>query len=258
MKPFQQSQYALAAHLRNPQQNPAPPGIEDRCLVVYRDLFYRNIESFIANGFPVLRSLTDDSHWHAMVRDFFTLHRCESPFFLDIAREFIAYLEQTRGEVAGDPPFLLELAHYEWVELAMEVNDEPLPKDVVPNGDLRDQVPVLTPWMVLLSYAYPVQLIGPDYRPQLPPETPTFLLVYRDQGDGVHFLVLNPLTARLIELLNGEQPGYDALEQLASESGHAEPAQLIDYGLDLLTEWRHKGIILGTRSQGQLPQPTDP
>ena len=41
---FQQTQYAFAAHLRDPDANPAPPDIEDRRMKIYRELVYNNIE----------------------------------------------------------------------------------------------------------------------------------------------------------------------------------------------------------------------
>ena len=36
----------------------------------------------------------------------------------------IKYLEQERNPHFDDPPFMLELAHYEWVELALSLSDE--------------------------------------------------------------------------------------------------------------------------------------
>ena len=82
---FQQVQYAFAAHIRDPGQNPPPPGIEDRRLQIYRELFYNNVEGFLSSGFPVLRSLMTNEDWHAMARDFFSRHRCHTPYFLQIS-----------------------------------------------------------------------------------------------------------------------------------------------------------------------------
>jgi hypothetical protein len=39
---FQRKQYEFAAHIRDPEKNAAPPGIEDRRLAIYRDLFFNN------------------------------------------------------------------------------------------------------------------------------------------------------------------------------------------------------------------------
>ena len=62
-------------------------------MAIYRDLFFNNIEGFISSGFPVLKTLI---YRQAMagthVRQFFSEHDCRSPYFLDIAGEFINYL----------------------------------------------------------------------------------------------------------------------------------------------------------------------
>jgi hypothetical protein len=76
---FQQTQLALTAHIRDPEQHEGPEGIENRRLKIYRDLFYKNIEGFISKGFPVLRKLFSDERWHAMVRDFMRKHECQTP-----------------------------------------------------------------------------------------------------------------------------------------------------------------------------------
>ena len=52
-----------------------------------------------------------------MVRDFMRRHRSTTPLFTEVGQEFLAYLQDERGPQAGDWPFMLELAHYEYVEL---------------------------------------------------------------------------------------------------------------------------------------------
>ena len=42
-KSFQDKQYEFAAHLRDPENVPAPDGIEDRRMGIYRELFYNNL-----------------------------------------------------------------------------------------------------------------------------------------------------------------------------------------------------------------------
>ena len=123
IKPFQRLQYRFAAHLRDPRRHPAPRGIEARRMKIYRELFFNNVESFLATAFPVLRRITPEARWNAMARDFFARHESHQPLFRGIAAEFLRYLERERGRVKGDPPFLRELAHYEWVELALAVSD---------------------------------------------------------------------------------------------------------------------------------------
>ena len=245
---FMQRQYEFAAHIRNPAQNPAPVDIEDRRMGIYRDLFYNNVESFLANGFPVLREIMDDTDWHALARDFFASHHCHSPLFMEIPREFLTYLEQERGERADDFPFLYELAHYEWVELALSIAEIDNTIVVAAQGNLLDGQPVLSAVAWPLSYRYPVHHIGPDFIPAAADAQNTYLLVYRDSADEVGFIELNQVSARLFALLQEDatRSGREALAIIADELQHPEPGTVLNGGEQILQEWRQRGIILGT------------
>jgi len=245
---FRQMQYDFAAHIRQPDQNPAPDNVEDRRMQIYRDLFYNNIEGFVSGMFPVLRSLYSDDDWHAMVRDFFVKHRCKTPLFLEIGQEFMAYLNEERTLQPCDPPFVHELAHYEWVELALDISEAQLPQDVNPDGDLLDGHPVQSPLAWSLAYQYPVHCIRPDYRPEQPNAHPVYLLVYRTEAFEVKFMEINAVTARLLSLLH-DQPtltGRDALLMIADELQHPQPDVVVNGGLDTLRHLRESGVLLGT------------
>ena len=101
---FQRLQRSFAAHLRNPQRHPAPSGIEERRLTVYRQLFFNNVNGFLEKGFPVLHSLYDNAGWRRLVRTFFDQHAWASPYFLEIPEEFVTFLAETYQPVDGDPP----------------------------------------------------------------------------------------------------------------------------------------------------------
>ncbi len=246
---FIQTQYRFTAHIRDPEGNPRPPDVEDRRMAIYRELVYNNLEGFLADNFPVLRRILSDERWHAMVRDFFIRHRARTPLFTEIAQEFIAYLQDER-EVGDDPPFMLELAHYEWVELALDFSqdDENMPP-ADPNGDLFEGVPVLSPLAWNLSYRFAVHRIGPDYQPVEPAPQPTHLVVYRDRRDQIQFLEINAVTQRLIELLkeNPDHTGHYALRRIAEELNHPQPEVVIQAGRDLLRQLRERDILIGTR-----------
>jgi hypothetical protein len=247
---FQQTQYEFTAHLRDPEKNPAPEGIEDRRLGIYRELLYNNVEGFLSGGFPVIRSIYSDDNWHLMVRDFFANHKSHSPYFLEISQEFLTYLQDERTPRPEDPAGLLELAHYEWVELALNVSDETIDMNTIePNGDLLAAHPVLSPVAWPLAYQFPVHQMGPDNLPTQPPEQPSYLVVYRNRNDEVKFMEINPVTARLINLLQEDDTlsGLRALQQIAQEMSHPNPEIVIQGGLSALQELQKYGIILGTR-----------
>ena len=221
-------------------------------MAIYRELFYNNVEGFLSSGFPVLRKLSVDEIWHCRVRRFFAEHRCTTPYFAEISREFVAWLGSDRGVHPDDPPFIAELAHYEWVELALQVSDadQQLPA-VDRNGDVFDQIPVVSPLAWHLAYRYPVHRIGPEFVPAEPDGQPTYLVVYRDRNDQVHFLELNAVTYRLVELLktNPEWRGRDAVRQIAEELHHPQPDSVMAHGRALLEDLRQRNILVGTRTR---------
>jgi len=222
---FKKHQYEFTAHIRNPSDNKMPDGIEDRRMNIYRELFYNNIEGFIASGFPVIREI------------------------YSVSQEFIEYLENEREAQAEDPAGLLELAHYEWVEMALHVSDETISMDSVDaNGDLLTQRPVFSPVAWPLVYQFPVHTMGPDNLPSEAPAQPSYLVVYRNRNDLVRFLEINPITARLIGLLqeNKNYNGIDAIEHIAKEMNHPNPDVVKQGGLAALRELQEYGIILGT------------
>jgi hypothetical protein len=245
---FIQMQYDFAAHIRQPSVNPPPANVEDRRMQIYRDLFYNNIEGFVSGMFPVLRTLYSDADWHAMVRDFFVKHRCKTPLFLEIGQEFMAYVSQEREPQPCDPAFMVELAHYEWVELALDISEAELPEAVDAEGDLLAGHPVQSPLAWSLTYQFPVHCIRPDFQPEVAPAQPTWLLVYRNSDYDVKFMETNAVTARLLSLLD-EQPeltGQQALEMIAAELQHPQPELVVQGGLETMQHLHRAGVLLGT------------
>lgn len=246
---FQQLQYQFAAHIRNPEKNAKPSEIEDRRMGIYRDLFFNNVKGFLEGNFPVFHEISTDDYWLRLARDFFEKHHCHTPYFLEIGQEFLEYVNHEREENAEDPVFMKELLHYEWVELALDASQIELPlKDVNANGDLLAGHPVQSPLAWLLSYQYPVHCIRPEYQPDTPPDTPTYLIAYRNREEEVNFMEVNAVTGRLLFLLseNDALTGAEVLNQIAQEMKHPVPEQVVAGGLETMEHLRSKGIILGT------------
>lgn len=241
---LREQQFALASHLRDPCAHPPPPGFEARRLAVYRDLFYNGIEGLLAGNFPVIRRTLGAPRWHALVRAFYAGYRCQTPLFTEIGREFVRFLELREPDPQA--PWLHELAHYEWVELALQIAEDALPAHAA-GGDLLAGIPVCSPLAWALAYRWPVQRIGPDVQPTAPPVAPTLLLVRRDAQGDVRFSELSPLVWRLLALLEGDAcTGRQALEALASEAGATDITRFMADGAAMLRRLREEGVILGT------------
>lgn len=223
-------QRALAARIRQPAQQPLLDGITAERMAVYETLFFNNIEGFISGAFPVLRRLFEASRWQRLVRSFIATHQARTPFFLQISQEFLAWLQQGYVAEVGDPPFMLELAHYEWVELALDVSDAQVPA--------QGWSPLAWP----LAYQWPVQRIGVDYQPLTPPAEPTCLLVWRDAQDKVRFMQLSPFAYQLAARLQAGEAAEPALLEQAQQQGLKADTQYFNNAKTLLDEWQRQGI----------------
>ncbi|MEH6419878.1 HvfC family RiPP maturation protein [Pseudomonas sp. CGJS7] len=239
---LRQQQYALARHLRDPSRHAPPPGLEDRRLRIYRELFFGSIESLLAGSFPVLRQTLDESAWRTLVRAFYAEHRSATPLFTRIAAEFVDFV-QGYPALDDSAPWLAELAHYEWVEIDLQLSDAALPAHRR-DGDLLDSVLLLSPLAMPLGYRWPVDAIGPQFQPLAPPEQPTLLLVHRDAALQVRFARIAPMAYRLLTSLQTDaRSGRAHLDALAQETG-GDPASVQAQGLALLQRMREDSIVL--------------
>ncbi|MGZ8186780.1 MAG: HvfC family RiPP maturation protein [Methylobacter sp.] len=241
---FKAKQLEFTSYIRDPENNPAPADVKKDRMAMYRQLLFNNIESFLSGNFPVLRKILNEQKWLELTQDFFAKHRCETPYFTEIPEEFLAYLQNERDS-PDDLPFMLELAHYEWVEMALSIAKEEIVAPDQSLGDLLKTRIRISPLAWPLAYQYPVQQISPAFLPVAPPEQPTFLIVYRNQYEDVNFLEITPFTYRLLQIIqeNESLSAEQCLKQVAEESNHPDPEMIIAGGRDILRELAEKSII---------------
>jgi hypothetical protein len=242
---FKSKQDEFTAYIKDPQNNPVPADVKESRMVMYRELFFNNIESFLSGNFPVLRKILNDQQWLALVQDFFAKHACQSPHFSQIPEEFLDYLQNERSSL-GDLPFMLELAHYEWVEMALSIAKEEVLSGNLDLNNFFKQTISLSPLAWPLAYQYPVHKIAPVFLPLEAPEQLTFLIVYRNSEDDVNFIEITPITYRLLEIIQENETlvVQDCLQQVAKESNHPDPEMIIAGGLQILKELAEKTIII--------------
>ncbi len=231
---FQNLQYALSKHIRDPENNHFQPlkspgvvslPIEERRLEAYSSLFYNNLFDFFSNLFPVLKSIVGDERWHEITREYLQKHSSKTPLFHELGQEFLSFCQSEFTPLDSDPAYLLELAHYEWVELAVGIDEAEGPLN--PIGLTLDwqQIYELSPVAWPLAYEWPVHRIDVDSMNLDKPDWVTTLLVYRDDDDAVQFMALSPI---LYELLNAIMNAEDktlwvVLSEMAEQMG--EPVE---------------------------------
>jgi uncharacterized protein len=251
MPDFKQVQRQMTEYLRDPDNKPAPTDIELRRLTVYKELIFNNLLSFVDNSFPVMKSLFSEADWHALVRRFLVDYRCESPLFQEISYEFLQFLPQC-DDIIEQKPFILELAHYEWVEIAVMLGDTEEYSETVIGLALVEQADasLLTKKAIfsqnawLLAYEYPVNQIRHDFQPKEKAEAPVLIMVYRDKKDAVGFMKMLPATFVMAQLTETAEYSLSGIiEALQTQFSLAK--EIVQKELfKSLQEWSEKGIIL--------------
>lgn len=239
-------QRSLTRYLRDPDNCPPPEGMELARVQIYRELVFENLLSLLSGTFPVLVRILGDTDWRVLVRAFLRDYRSPTPKFGEIAKEFVGFLSDEPAVLkdATWPPFIVELAHYEWIEMALQqAEDEPLPAS---DGRLLLDRPLRVSALAWpLAYSWPVHQLGPDYQLEAPPAQPTLLLIRRSVDWSVHFSELSPLAWRLLQRIEQcpELPGRVQLQELAVEAGATDFSDFMDRGLILLQQMHGEGVI---------------
>ncbi|WP_129974014.1 MULTISPECIES: DUF2063 domain-containing protein [unclassified Pseudomonas] len=239
-------QQALTRYLRDPEHEAPPADMNAARVNVYRDLVFNNVSQLLGSTFPVLIRIIGQERWRMLIRGFLRDYRAQTPKFGEIAEEFVGYLASEPAVLSeGDwPAFLVELAHYEWVEMVLQQSDA----EASPASDpvqLLEQPLQVSALAWPLAYTWPVQILSPDHQPSTPPAQPTLLLVRRAVDFSVKFSELSPLAWRLLQrieefpLLNGREQ----LQGLALEAGLPETVSFMDSGLALLQQLHEDGVI---------------
>ncbi len=237
-------QHDMAQHLRDPHHTTRPLGVSPRRMAVYNEMLFNNVCGFIDSCMPLSRQLMGERAWRRLCRTFYRDWPLHTPWFREIAREFVRYLQEGQPKQPL-PRWLPDLAHYEWAELAVDVMDVNRPL-ANPQGDLMANVVVLNPARMDLHYDWAVHRIGEYHKPRKPMET--YLVVYRDANDVVQFTELNAATAHVLALLDAQpMTGTQVMQIMAEQMQHPKPDQLMKFGTTLLKQLQQQDIILGAQ-----------
>ena len=248
---FKTIQIQLAAHFRDPKNNPPPAGLENRRLDIYRSLFFNNIVGFISSGFPVLRKFYNEEAWRQLIRQFYSRHKSHSPYFAEISKEFVKFLTDEYQLSDNDPPFIAELAHYEWAELALSIDKASIDwNNIEKSKDFLNHPIVVSPLAWRFSYHWPVHQLSPDYRPETPLEEPIYLILCRNSNDKINFIEINPVTEYLLQTLeeNPDKKGSDNIKASIQAIQLPDNNTTMQGALQTLESLFDQEVILGVRT----------
>lgn len=250
--------------LRDPHHQKRPEGIPKRPSDIYQSLLFSNICEFLDTCFPVCQTVISDLRWQRLCRVFFRDWQADNPMFSNIPADFVRFLEQ--GEHSQPlPMWFTELAHYEWIELAVDINPIifadtafSVLEDYISLADtavaLETSQLVLNPTLENMHYRWPVHKIGASFKTRKREDT--YIAIYRDFDHDVRFLHINPMTAMLLAFIEQNSPPFEQSNQnntafyptmfsdFARTIQYKDVAQLTSFAMPLIQDLIDKEIIL--------------
>ncbi|WP_230658602.1 HvfC family RiPP maturation protein [Psychrobacter sp. I-STPA10] len=227
---------------------------------LYQSLIFNNLRGFLDQCFPVCQSLIDDEQWLMVCQAFMAQHPCHSPYFTEINQSFVDFLAQPEQlETLNLPAYFAELAHYEWVELLVDIHSDEANTALAQNLKPNEIQLILNPSLQNLHYQWAVHLISSDEQPDSPEDS--FFLVFRNEEDKVEFMQVNALTHALIVYIaeiSNQNPIIAPIEDLTAvltsllqdfaETLGAENSEvLVEFGLPLLKQLIEQGVLQGVQ-----------
>jgi len=234
---LQRMQNAFSRAARGHKQTGSPE-FDERRLAVYQRLLLNNLNEVISPCFPVLLSILPADTWQSILKDFLKHHQVTTPVFHELPFFMVDYLKL---HPLADFPFAHELAHYEWIELEVELSEPDKTQSETGAISLLEQIWRLSNTARLLEYHYEVDKICHDYQPH---ETvKTYLLVYQIEGE-VEFLKLNELSFQLLSMmLNESMSAKDIIHLLCETHPQLNETDLVSACISLITQLFDEQIL---------------
>ncbi|MBF0264670.1 MAG: putative DNA-binding domain-containing protein [Gammaproteobacteria bacterium] len=261
---FKACQYSFANYIRNPESVELNnfKDIEPRRMKIYAELFYNNIESFISNNFPVFKSITKDDIWDQLIRSFMKIHKCQTPIFTEIAKEFIQFIQSEQFQALDLSTkiydFSLELLWYEYIELILSIDKDSIEWPLFDSNfesyeNIISNKPQVSPLSQLCQFSYPVHKICTDFIPDETQKEDCFILIYRDREHQINFIQMSVMSNYLFQKIadNENQTTKQILNNLCDEMNYEDKSSFIDAGLGLLSDWYEKDILF---SKGDIDE----
>ena len=141
-------------------------------------------------------------------------------------------------------PCIVELAHYEWVELDIQISPTPEFSTELTQVDSTDLLE-LNRTSHLLAYQWPVHQIGRDYLPEEAPQLLTFLVVFLNRNTEVEFMSLSPLAALLLENIEQQSAALNThIDVLTEQHVNTVRDNLAASAESLIDEMQKKGLVI--------------
>ena len=224
-----QYQHRFAQAIR---EGEAATGLPQDRLNVYIRLIRNNIHSFIDRCYTETPQYFDSGEWGRLKEDFIRDARAQTPYFQEIAGEFLQYCQSL--PLSDD---LLALMDFEHTQLLAEVAQT---NSQTPPADSDDLAYTLSPAVFVRRYPY-------DVTEELQ-ATETAVLVWRNNDDDVMYQTLDDFDALLLETLADTPTSLNGLQIMLAEFMSSENGWQ-DALTQKWSDWLEQGILVAASAE---------
>lgn len=214
----------------------------------YRRLIHTIFWESLADAYPITKSILNEEQWNCLVDDFISNNPCQEPQLFRMPFSLIAFVENNDYCEKFSLPFLIDLLHFEWVEIEVHTMEDLQEEPFETKTDFSTGNIVFNPYLRIIQLKYPIHklktedisLVKGNY----------FLLVYRQDNGTVQYLELNVFTTNLLEQLcqySAELTFNDSLEVIFSAVPSEYKSSINLEAKKFCTTLYNLGIIRGIR-----------
>jgi hypothetical protein len=214
------------------REGEAADGLPQDRLNVYIRLIRNNIHSFIDRCYTETQQYLDSGEWGRLKEGFIRDARAQTPYFQEIAGEFLQYCQSL--PLSDDLLALMDFEHTQLLAEVAQTDSQASP------ADSDDLAYTLSPAAFVRRYQY-------DVTDELQ-EAETAVLVWRDKEDDVMYQTLDNFDALLLETLADTPTSLNGLqtmlaEFMSSESGWQDALR------QKWSDWLEQGILVAASAE---------
>ena len=209
------------------REGEAAAGLPQERLNVYIRLIRNNIHSFIDRCYTETQQYLDSGEWGRLKEGFIRDARAQTPYFQEIAGEFLQYCQSL--PLSDDLLALMDFEHTQLLAEVAQTDSQASP------ADSDDLAYTLSPAAFVRRYHY-------DVTDELQ-VAETAVLVWRDSEDDVMYQTLDDFDALLLETLADTPASLNGLQTMLAEFMSSENGWQ-DALTQKWSDWLEQGILV--------------
>lgn len=211
----------------------------------YRRLIYNVVDDSLQAAFPLLNNLLPEDQWNKLVKGFFATHSCQSTQIWQMPGEFYEFIEANELQLKTTYPHLLNLIHFEWVEVEMFMMEDKKYPLFKTEGDWINDKIAINPEYRILQLDYPVHIKN-SHLIKAADKGKYFLLVFREKETGkVQFIDISALLATVIENISKGLTLNNILLELKAIINFESQEVMMEQIIPFFNSLKKKGFLQG-------------